>query len=187
VVGWPHIFGKKNDGMSDAEWGLTAGILQSENQRPTNDAEAQRELGINIQMVDSDDLMKDIERLAWRHYQVSDGNGGLREVVVPHPVFLALKIEINRLHCMRVLNPIDAEIAICQLRYNFNKQKMKLSYPEYQQFGGVIDALERMAIGAVHDSVKGSKSKLLKVTPRTFEVQFNRGGQKGEGNKGFMP
>lgn len=195
MVNFP--WSKKDDSAAlDRQAAITQSILQGDGQRTTSELEMQRDLGTNFHMTEAPELMEVVRSLAARMYdypvEVDEATGKVLKTerrVWYHPVFTTLYIEVNRLHGMRWLDPVDAEIAMWQVKYNFKKQKMKLSPQEYSQWGGVVDALERLALGAISDSLNGRKPKLLKVQPRTFEVQFHKPAKPGQEqeSRGFMP
>lgn len=187
---WSH---KVDQAALDRQVSIAQGMLASEGQRTTSEIEMQRDLGTNFHMTESPELMEVIKALAIRtqFVTITDGDGKVIKTEPRpwyHPVFTTLYIEVNRLHGMRWLDPIDAEIAMYQVKYNFKKQKMKLTPEEYSQWGGVVDALERLALGAISDSLNGRKPKLLKVSPRTYEMKFHSAKQEeGQQGRGFMP
>lgn len=170
-------------------------IMASESGRSPSDVETQQQLGINIHMIESDSLMDDLSKLAERRYRVpifndgklvqdSKGNPLYEERVYFHPVFMALKVHLDKLFSTRYLDPIDVDIAICNVEYEFNKLKMQLSYEEFTQWSSYIEALKRMAISAICDSKKGRKAQLMKITSKGYELRMH---SIQEGKKGVMP
>lgn len=179
-----HWFRRDNRQQLREEASLAIPIMASDSARAPSDIETQQQLGINIHMIESDDLMDDLTKLAERHYRIpafndgkpvvdEKGNHVFEERVFYHPVFMTLKVHMDKLFSTRYLDPIDAEIAICQVEYEFNKLKMQLNYEEYTQWGSYIDALKRMAVSAICDSKKGRKAQLMKITSRAYEMRMH--------------
>jgi len=192
----PRSWFRKDDGHRfREEVGLAIPVLASDSARAPSDIETQQQLGINIHMIESEDLMDDLGKLAERHYRVpayndgkkvvdEKGNPVFEERVYYHPVFMTLKVHMDKLFSTRYLDPIDAEIAICQVEYEFNKLKMQLGYEEYRQWGSYVDALKRMAVSAICDSKKGRKAQLMKITSKGYEMRIR---PMEEGKKGMGP
>lgn len=209
-----HWFHKDDRQRQREEVSLAIPVLASDSARTPSDIETQQQLGINIHMIESDELMNNLTKLAERHYKIplmqevpmvtkegvcvidangeqvynkqpindKEGNPIFEERVFYHPVFFTLKVHLDKLFSTRYLDPIDADIAIHQVKYDFNELKMQLSYEEFSQWNGYIDALQRMAISAICDSKKGRKAQLMKITSKTYEMRLR---SMEEGKKGM--
>lgn len=164
----------------------THGMVVADAGRSVSEIEAIRELGINRLMITDEKLDLMLEGMSFRTEMVPDPVSGKK---VPRrftvPKWAAVFIARSQLIRTSYIDKIDAHIGMIKTRRLLRKAKMKMTEEEYEEGGALLlEAVELITDTAWCDAVEGKKPKLLKVSPRTYEIQWKQG-KKGEA-KGYM-
>lgn len=174
--------GKKEP--SDLQKAVMANIITSDAGRTASEREDAALLGINLNMIQDEGLTKWLDRLSVIKTDGHDGNPG--EAIVDLNM-LALRFMCSSLIRTSYVEPIDAEIAMMETEQFVNRIELQLPEDSYE-FGGsnLLEAICAVIKTSWADAVNGRKAKLLKVSPRVFEVNLPEQQKKGQQQRSWM-
>lgn len=153
--------GKKED--TETRSALKYAALVGEAQHPITSQEMYQQLGINVHIIEDDKLIELLERLS---FAKNDND----EVEVDKDS-LALRVMASKLIRSSWLDPLDSIIGQLEAERLVNRIEMNMNEDEYE-YGGtnLLEAFLKLIQTAYSDAKDGRKAKLLKVTPRVFEI-----------------
>ena len=160
---WLH----RNKGQSkEVKAAVMTGVLMGEAQRPISQQEIIEQLGINIHIIEDDRLNALLEGMA----VMRNKDGNVDEVDLDA---LALRVMASKLIRSSWVDPIDADIAQLEVERFINRVEMNMDEDTYE-YGGtnLLEAVGKIIQTAWSDAKNGRKAKLLKVTPRVFEISM---------------
>jgi hypothetical protein len=169
------------------EMAYSHGLVVADSGRTQSEIEHIRELGINRDLIDDDKLDQFLESFSMQTVLQPDPKDPkkMREVRIAVPRWAAVFIARSSLIRTSYMDPIDAAIGQIRTRRLLRKVKMSMSEEEYENGGALLlDAVRLITDTAWCDAINGRKAKLLKVSPKTFEIQW-RDQQKGQ-KGGYM-
>lgn len=152
----------------------THAAIMSDASRPVSETEMMEQLGINIHMIEDDKLNTFLETIS----VVKDCKGKI-EVDLNT---LALRIMSTKLIRASWVDPIDVDIAQLELERLINRVEMDMDEDTYE-YGGtnLLEAMAKVIQTAWSDAKNGRKAKLMKVTPRIYEITMTEPGKKKQG------
>jgi len=161
-------FGRKKEG-SEIKAAMTHGTVLGDTQRGIPDQELLQELGINIHMLEDDNLTALLKALSTSNKKNEDLDD------------LALRVMSSKLIRSSWLDPIDTMIGQLEAERLITRIEMNMNEDEYE-YGGtnLLEAISKIIQTAYSDAKDGRKAKLLKVSPRVFEIAM-RETKKKEG------
>lgn len=152
---------RRKDDKTDVKIALAHGILAGESQRQQLEQELMRDLQINIHIIEDENVVETIN--AFINYCAQQGE-------LDFDLF-ALRNLVSKLIRASRLDRIDAYILTLEAQEILQRIEMNMS--EDLVKAGVLNYIESINIllqTAFCDAIGGWKAKLLKVTPRYFEV-----------------
>ena len=161
---------KEGNELKDA---MKYGAMLGEAQRGISDQELIEGLGINIHMVEDGELNALLKGLS-THKNSDDS------IDVDFDV-LALRVMSSKLLRSSWLDPIDTMIGQLEAERLVTRIEMNMDEDTYE-YGGtnLLESLSKIIQAAYSDAKDGRKAKLLKVSPRVFEIAM-RDTKKKEG------
>ena len=169
-------FLKRNKGDGNTETKLVGmhAVLMGDSQRPLSESEMIEQLGINIHIIEDDKLNSFLEQICL----IKDKQGKVLDVDLNA---LALRIMATKLIRSSWVDPIDVDIAQLELERLINRVEMDMDEDTYE-YGGtnLLEAIAKVVQTAWSDAKGGRKAKLLKVSPRVFEINMPEPGKKKE-------
>lgn len=164
--------GKQVDG--EFKKGLTQIALGGELARPLTEQEMREQLGINVHMIDDETLTKFLEDL-------SKGIDGKGNQTIDLDA-ASLRILASKLLRTSYIEPIDALIGQLEVENLIARMELEMNEEEYELGGtNFLEATGQLIKTAYSDSVNGRKAKLLKVTPKAFEINIPEQDKKKKG------
>jgi len=153
----------------------THAALMGSMSRPPDVKEMMDELGINIHMIEDDKLNIFLENIAL----IKNGDDKVEDIDLNA---LALRIMSTKLIRASWVDPIDVEIAQLELERLINRVEMDMDEDTYE-YGGtnLLEAMSKVIQTAWADAKNGRKAKLMKVTPKVFEITMTEPGKKNKG------
>ncbi len=150
---------KENQEVRNA---MKYGAVMGEAGRPVTDQEMMESLGINIHVIEDERLTSMLERAAFQ-------NNGNEEGVDLN--LFSLRIMTSKLIRSSWVDRIDAMIGQLEAERLVNRIELNMDEDTYE-YGGtnLLDAMVKLIQTAWSDATDGRKAKLLKVTPRVFEI-----------------
>jgi hypothetical protein len=166
VIDW--ILRKKGKQRTDAENAFIHGVLAGDVSKAPDEQQLQRELGINLPLIEDDRVSGLLHGLASQ--LVTDGAGN-KDVQFDLDM-VALAVQTSHLIRTSFLGPLDAEIGMLRARRLLRKIKMKMSHEVFEAGGGnVVDSCQQIIDSSYCDAVGGQKAMLLKVYERKYEIR----------------
>jgi hypothetical protein len=163
------------------------GITIADAQRSQSDYEAARELGINLHMINDDKVNSFLEGMAINTTMGKDPVSK-KDVIIRSavPKYAAVFIARSSLIRTSMIDPIDAQIGMLETKDLLLEVQMSMSEEEFEGGGALmLDAVKLITDTAWLDAQGGRKAKLMKVSPKSYEVSFKEA-KKGD-NGGFNP
>jgi len=169
---------RKKEG-SELKDAMKYGALMGDAQRGIADQEIMEGLGINPHMIEDEKLNTLLDNLT----RVK--NPQTNEVIAIDMDALSLRVMISKLIRSSWLDPIDATIGQLEAERFITRVEMNMNEDEYE-YGGtnLLESISKIIQTAYSDAKDGRKAKLLKVTPRVFEIGMHET-KKKEG--GILP
>ncbi len=171
---------RKNKPVDPTKMAFGHGLAVADAQRSPSDIEEAKLLGINQHMINDDRMRQFLEGMAIESHVEKINN---KDVIIRNavPRYAAVYIASSSLIRTSIIDPIDAQIGILETRCLLRKVKMSMTEAEYENGGALmIDAVKLVNETAWLDAQGGNKAKLLKVSPKSYEVTFRESnGQKG--------
>lgn len=161
------------------------GITIADAQRSQSDYEAARELGINLHMINDDKVNSFLEGMAISQ-TIGKDPFTHKDVIVRSavPKYAAVFIARSSLIRTSMIDPIDAQIGMLETKDLLMEVQMSMTEEEYEGGGALMmDAVKLITDTAWLDAQNGRKAKLMKVSPKSYEVSFKEQ-KKGENNGG---
>lgn len=159
-------------------------IIAGESGRTASEREDAAILGINLNMIQDEGLTKWLDRLSVIKTNGKDGN--------PSDAFVDLNMLALRFKCSSLIRTsyveaADAQIAMMEAEQFVDRIEMDLDEDNYE-YGGtnLLEAICDVIKTSWADSVNGRKAKLLKVSPKVFEVNLPEQQKKGEQSRSWM-
>lgn len=155
----------RNKGQNQELQGATAyAFVLGDSQRPPEETEAEKLLGINIHLledVELNDLLNQIALLKGK-----DGNPNDIDLNA-----LALRVMASKLIRGSWVDPIDVDIAQLELERLINRIEMDMDEDTYE-YGGtnLLESIAKVVQTAWSDAKYGRKAKLMKVSARVLET-----------------
>ena len=178
--------GKKKGLGQTEKLAFAHGITVSDSGKTQTDIEVQRELGINRLLITDDDMNDLVKGMAFNVVKVIGSDGKLVEQTTIVPRWAAVFIIRSQLIRTSYNSKHDAYIGMLETEDLLDKVAMQMSELEYENGGSLLlQAIQLLAETAWSDSIEGRKAKLLKVSPKTYEIGF-RGQDKKSGSRGYM-
>jgi len=167
-------FKRKQTDQSDTKAFATYGAIMGDASRPASETEIMETLGINIHIIEDEKLMALLDRMV----DTKDENGNPNGVDLDN---LALRVMATKLIRGSWVDPIDVDIAQLEVERLINRIEMNMDEDTYE-YGGtnLLEAIAKVIQTAWSDAKGGRKAKLLKVTPKVFEISMPEPGKKKE-------
>lgn len=162
MLGW--LFHRKK-GLDDSQKSIAYGVLASDAQRPVTEQEWREQLGINVEMIRAYDLLDILRQL---RVMASESKQIDFDV-------LALEALLSQIIRTSRLDKID--VAILTLKAQRIIGRIEMNMPEeFYEAGGInfLESCELIITTAISDAEGGWKAKLMKVTPKTFEIRMGQ-------------
>jgi len=151
------------NGNKELKKAIMGNVLVADASRPLQEERMTRELGINLHMIEDSHILDTLNQLiAFTH----------EKGYVDFDLY-ALRNLVTKLLRTSRLEKIDAFILIKKTKIILRNIKMNM--PDTLVALGVlnyIDSIEVLLWTAITDAVGGWKGKLLKVTPKVFEISM---------------
>jgi hypothetical protein len=146
-----------------------------ESQRSPVDSELMEQLGINIHLIEDEDLNNLLNKLA-----IIEGKDGSPPEIDMNA--LALRVMASKLIRGSWVDPIDVDIAQLELECFMDRIEMSMDEDTYE-FGGtnLLEAIAKVVYTAWSDAKGGRKAKLMKVRARLLETAVTETAKKREG------
>ena len=156
------------------------GMVAGESQRPLTQQQLMQELGINIHMIEDENVNALLGSMSVDVENDGNGNPIVKDVDLN---MLAMIIMTSKLIRTSFVDPIDSEIGQLDAERFVIRQELDLDEETYELGGtNLNDALSQLIKTGWSDAKNGRKAKLLKVLAKTFEVRIpEAGGKKKEG------
>jgi hypothetical protein len=153
--------GEDKQSKEQMKLALSHGVLAGESSRPQTTQEQMMQLGINIHTIEDENVVDTIN--AFIKFCGEQG-------IVDFDLF-ALRNLVTKLIRTSRLDRIDAYILSLKARQILRRIEMNMPN-ELVEIGvlNYIESIEIVLATAFCDSIGGWKAKLLKVTPRYFEI-----------------
>jgi hypothetical protein len=191
MVGLPAVFNRGTPKLTTGEkMAYSHGLVVADSGRTQSELEQIRELGINRLMIDDDKLDQFLESFSIKIAYIPDPKDpkGKKMVPVKIPVHKWAAVFMARSSLIRTsyVDNIDAQIGMIRSRRLLRKVKMTLSEEEYEEGAALLlEAVGMICDTAWCDAIDGRKAKLMKVNPKTFEIQW-KGEQKKGSSGGYL-
>jgi len=156
-------FRRKKNGNKELKGAITHAAVMGDAQRPIPQQKVMEQLGINIHMIEDTNVSDAVNQLI----AIS-----LKQGYIDFDLY-ALRNLVTKLLRTSRLEKIDAFILLKKVKVILRNIKMNM--PDYLIEWGVlnyVDSIEVLLWTAINDAVGGWKGKLLKVTPRVFEISM---------------
>lgn len=178
--------GERQALSSEGKVAFAHGITIADTQRSQSDYEAARELGINLHMINDDKVNAFLESMA---VTTSVGKDPItkKEVLIRTavPKYAAVFIARSSLIRTSMIDDVDANIGMLETRCLLRRVRMSMTEEEYEGGGALmLDAVKLITDTAWLDARGGRKAKLMKVSPKSYEVSF-KDGKKGDQGGGY--
>jgi hypothetical protein len=179
--------GNKDKLTRTEKLGVSHGMVMADASRSVSDMEAIRELGINKHMITDDKVDQILEGMATLAVVEKDPISK-KDVVKKYtvPKWAAAFIARSQLIRTSYNEKHDAYIGMLQTEDLLDQVAMKMTEEEYENGGGLLlQAIQLLCDTAWSDSIDGRKAKILKVSPKTYEISWRnekKGGKGGYGN-----
>jgi len=154
--------------------------------RSPGDRADRREKGIDIDMIDPEEVMLELEQLA--HYQHIkrvtrfEGEPPNAKAVVTEeitvesrPWAVAALVYLNKVWPTIWMSPYEADTKKLVLRTAFYDIRKSMSLYEKRKYGVILKAVENLCVARLEDTKDGHKPLLMKVESHKLEVSTNRG------------
>jgi len=153
----------------------THALLMGGASRPVSETEMMEQLGINIHMIEDDKLNSFLEKISI----IKDGDDKVEDIDLNT---LALRIMSTKLIRASWVDPIDVDIAQLEVEALIDRIELDMDEDTYE-FGGsnLLEAMGKVIQTAWSDAKGGRKAKLMKVTPRVYEISMTEPGKKKSG------
>jgi len=165
----------KTNKPSEAHTIAMHGAVMGDSQRPVDEQTMAEQLGINIHTIEDDKLNSFLEQIAI----IKGPDGTVKDVDLNA---LALRVMVSKLIRSSWVDPIDVDIAQLEVERLINRVEMEMDEDTYE-YGGtnLLEAVAKIIQTAWSDAKGGRKAKLLKVTPRVYEITMAEPGKKKGG------
>jgi len=163
-MGLFKLFKRKKPQNTELQNASAYAVLLGDSQKSPQEMEILERQGINIHMIEDSNLNTYLEKMS-----VIENNG---KSEVDLNAF-ALRIMATKLIRASWVDPIDVDIAQLELERLINRVEMDMDEDTYE-YGGtnLLEAIAKVIQTAWSDAKGGRKAKLLKVTPRVFEISM---------------
>lgn len=157
-------FRRNKDENKEAKVAIAHGILAGSSQNPMDEQRLMEELNINIHMIEDKPLNDFLSDIA----TIKDDKGNVTEYDLN---VVALRVLASKLIRTSYVDPIDVDIAQLEVDRLINRVEMNMDEETYE-YGGtnLLEAMGKIIQTAWSDAKIGRKAKLLKVSPRVYEI-----------------
>jgi len=157
-------------------------MVHGESQRSLTQEQTMQDLGINIHMIEDENLISLLQSMSVELEKDDSGNTVIKNVDLN---MIATVIMASKLIRTSWVDPIDADIMQLRLKRFMIRQELDMNEDEYELGGtNFNDALYTLLYTAWCDAKNGRKPKLLKVYGKSLEVRVAE--NKGKGQQGLL-
>jgi len=173
-------------------------MVYTRNQESAADLEGRQSKGIDIDMIDPQEIIKELEGLAHYKYTVKVNrivdvpapNGGFMssvaqvdaERVGDRPWAIAVLGYLNKVWPTIWMSPFEADTTKMRIRTAFHDIRKSMSYVEKKQYGIILRMAKDLCLARCEDMKDGHKGLLVKVKREDLGVHISRG-NNGVGDK----
>jgi len=153
----------------------THAALMGSLSRPVSDTEMMEQLGINIHMIEDDKLNSFLENIS----TIKDGDNKITDIDLNT---LALRIMSTKLIRASWVDPIDVDIAQLEVEALIDRIELDMDEDTYELGGSnLLEAMGKVIQTSWSDAKNGRKAKLMKVSPKVYEITMTEPGKKKQG------
>jgi hypothetical protein len=179
-------FGDKNKLTRTEKVGFSHGMVVADAGKSVSELEAIRELGINKHLITDDKVDAILEGMATLAVVEQDPitkKDVIRKYTVPK--WAAAFIARSQLIRTSYNDRRDAYIGMLESEDLLDQIAMQMSEAEFENGGGLmLQAVQLLIDTAWSDSIDGRKAKIVKVSPKTYEIAWKN--EKKGGKGGYM-
>lgn len=176
----------EEDNSTDSAIAISA--VQTRNQQSANDVETRRDKGIDIDMIDPEEIIWELQQLAHFVYTIKvnrliDAEEGEQAKIVTvdedhvgtRPWAIAALGYLNKVWPTIWMSTFEADTTKLRIRTSFHDIRKNMTQEDKSRYGVVLKMVRDLCLARCEDMKEGHKPLLLKVKREELGVHMTRG------------